>query len=64
VLVIKEIIKRNITGNNVFISVMSRSLILLVDFTSYKLFYVKRELNHDEDLWDKVGTSLMEGEII
>lgn len=62
-MVIRTLIKRNVTGNSVFLSVMSRSLALL-DGTNFKLFHVKRELNHEADRWAKFGTSLAEGELI
>jgi hypothetical protein len=63
-LVIRVIIKRSITGSNVFKGVMYHSLSLLKEFEGFSLLPIKRELNFGIDRWDKVGSRLEEGEFV
>jgi len=62
-MVIKAIVHKNISRDDVYSGVMSRTLALLKNLDEYSLFHIKRGLNLEVDQKAKEGTSLGKGEL-
>jgi hypothetical protein len=55
---IRALIKHYDIKNNVFLGVISRSLLLLVEFEGYSAFHIMHEYNNEVDHWTKHVSSL------
>jgi hypothetical protein len=63
-MVARAIIKKSITGNNAFNSIISCILTLIVEFEEAKIFHIKHKFNTYANYWAKLGSHLNEGTII
>jgi hypothetical protein len=62
-ILIRDIIKQNIAGRNMYKCVLTRIQDLLRQFKNYAMFHIKREMNMVEDKLDKEGSTLGKGEM-
>jgi len=63
-MVIRAVVKGNITRGNIYSGIMSRSLVALKNFEKSTMYHVKREINVEANKLTKVGSRLGKGDIV